>query len=299
MNDTVPQASLPEYYAALTGLAIKHPANLLAIHYGLWGPDTTTDKEALLRANQTLVRGYQPTPGQRVLDAGCGVGGTVIWLAQEYDIQVVGLTNCESHVALATEQARQRGVGDRALFHYGDFMQMPFEENYFDAVLNHETYCYAADKPAYLKEVYRVLKAGGRWQAVDGFLTDKKLSERDHTIHADMQRGWHTEPLQPWRDVIATCEATGFENISDQDLDMEVIPAAERLEKMWVLFGDMFNLPGGLDKTWAHKDFRQGVRSYLEGLKSGLFNYRLISAIKPGSGQPAHESEHGGSPDAE
>lgn len=276
---TPPRASLPEYYAALTGLAVDHPADLLAIHYGLWGPDTTSDKEALLRANLTLVRGCELGPGQRVLDAGCGVGGTVIWLAQEYGVHVVGLTNCEPHVALASEQAQKRGVGDRVEFRYGDFMQMPFEEDSFDAVLNHETYCYAADKPAYLRGVRRVLKAGGRWQCLDGFLHDKELSERDRAIHADMQRGWHTEPLQPWRDVLATCEAVGFENIEEEDLDMEVIPAAERLYKMWELFGDMFN---SSKQAWAYKEFRQGVRSYLEGLKQGLFNYRLISAVKPG-----------------
>ncbi len=286
MNDTetLPTASLPEYYTALTNLAVNHPADLLAIHYGLWGPDTTSDKEALLRANLTLVRGCEPGPGQRVLDAGCGVGGTVIWLAQTYGVHAVGLTNCESHVALANEQAERRGVSDRVEFIYGDFMEMPFEENYFDAVLNHETYCYAADKSAYLREAYRVLKAGGRWQALDGFLQDKERSERDQEIHAGLQRGWYTEPLQPWRDVLTTCKAVGFENISEQDLDMELIPAAERLYKMWELFGDMFN---SSSKAWAYGDFRLGVRSYLEGTRQGLFSYRLISAVKPDSGQPA------------
>ena len=61
-----------------------------------------------------------------------------IWLARDYGVQDVGLTNCESHVALAAEQ---RGVDHLVEFHYGDFMDMPFPDGSFDAVLNHETYC--------------------------------------------------------------------------------------------------------------------------------------------------------------
>ncbi len=65
-----PEVTLPEYYGALTDIAVGHPAGLLAIHHGLWGSETKTDREALLRANVTLVRGCNPTLQWRVLDAG-------------------------------------------------------------------------------------------------------------------------------------------------------------------------------------------------------------------------------------
>ena len=271
-------ASLPEYYTALTALAVHHPADLLAIHYGLWGPDTTTDTEALVRANETLVRGCQLGPDSRVLDAGCGVGGMTIWLAKEYGVHAVGLTNCEPHVALAQEQAEKRGVGALCEFHYGDFMDLPYEDASFDAVLNHETFCYAPDKLAYLEGVLRVLKAGGRWQAVDGFLSDKALSENDRAIHTDMQRGWYTEPLARWRDVLATCDAAGFEGVGEQDLYAEVLVAAERLHKLWELLAATWTPP---QQAWAYKEFKQGISSYLAGLLRGVFSYRLIFAVKP------------------
>lgn len=162
MSDTK-LASPPEYFTALTALAVHHPQNLLAMHYGLWGPCTTTDTEALVRANETLARGCELGPDSRVLDAGCGVGGTAIWLAKEYGVHAVGLNNCELHVGLAQEQAEEAGVGALCEFHYGDFMDLPYEDASFDAVLNHESFCYAPDKLAYLKGVYRVLKQGGRW----------------------------------------------------------------------------------------------------------------------------------------
>lgn len=272
------KSSLAEYYEALTDLALHHPADLLAIHYGLWGPDTESDEEALLRANQTLVRGCDLDPGRQVLDAGCGVGGTAIWLAREYGVRAIGLTNCESHVALATEQAERRGVGHLVEFRYGDFMEMPFPDACFDAVLNHETYCYAPDKPAFLRGVYRVLKPEGRWQAVDGFLSDKTLSEGDEEIHAEMQRGWHTPPLERWRNVLATLERTGFEEVGEQDLDSELAPAAQRLSNLWKLLGPYFT---PADRRWAYQEFMKGVLNFDEGLRQGVFTYRLIFGAKP------------------
>ncbi len=272
--------TLPEYYGALTDAAVNHPAGLLAIHYGLWGPDTKTDREALVRANQTLTRGCELSPERRILDAGCGVGGMAIWLAQEFGVQAVGLTNCEPHVALAAEQAEQRGVGHLVEFHYGDFMDMSFPDDSFDAVLNHETYCYAPDKAAYLRGVDRVLKPGGRWQCLDGFLSEKTFSESEEAIHTAMQRGWRTEPLQRWRDVIAALEKSGFDNIEEFDLEAEVAPATERLCKMWKLLGPMITPPS---KGWAYTDFMEGVLSFDEGLRQGVFTYRLIVGKKPAS----------------
>lgn len=272
--------TLPEYYGALTDAAVNHPAGLLAIHYGLWGPDTKTDREALVRANQTLTRGCELGPERRILDAGCGVGGMAIWLAQEFGVQAVGLTNCEPHVALAAEQAEQRGVGHLVEFHYGDFMDMPFPDDSFDAVLNHETYCYAPDKAAYLRGVDRVLKPGGRWQCLDGFLSEKTFSESEEAIHTAMQRGWRTEPLQRWRDVIAALEKSGFDNIEEFDLDAEVAPATERLCKMWKLLGPMITPPS---KGWAYTEFMEGVLSFDEGLRQGVFTYRLIVGKKQAS----------------
>lgn len=270
--------SLAEYYHALTLMAVHHPADLLVFHHGLWGPDTSSDKEALLRASETLVWGCDIDRDWRILDAGCGVGGMAIWLAQEFGCKVTGLTNCEPHVELAAEEAQKRGVGDLVEFVYGDFMEMPFPDAGFDAVLNHETYCHAHNKPAYLRGVHRILKSGGRWQALDGFLTDKALSESDEAIHADLQQGWLTMPLARWRQVLADLEDAGFEDIGEQDLDAEVAPATVRLCNTWAFFWPTFVPPG---KMWAYEKFGDGLMSYQKGLQQGVFTYRLIYGVKP------------------
>ena len=273
------ETSVSTHYAALTDQMVNFGGDLLACHFGLWGPDTTTDQEALLRANHTLVQECDLGPGQRVLDAGCGVGGTAITLAEAYGVHVTGLTVCEPHLAVATEHAERRGVGHLVEFLHGDFMDMPFPDASFDAVLNHESFCYARDKLAYLQGVYRVLKPGGRWQALEGLTSGMPMSEAQEEIHAITQHGWRMPPLEPWRDVLATLEEVGFEQVRGQDLSSEVAPATESLRKKWSLF--TFLVPPSNIPNQASKEFMEATINYDQGLREGLFTYHFLSAAKP------------------
>ena len=198
----------------------------LSIHRGLWGPDTKTDAEGLDRAKRTLVQGCDLGPGQHVLDAGCGVGGTAIFLAETHGVRVTGLTNCGPQVAVAKRFAQERGVAHLVEFKHGDFMEPPFPDATFDVVLNHESLCYAVDKLAYLQGVYRVLKPGGRWQSLDAELANRNgpLSERHEALLAVLEWNWRLPPYRSWRDVLAIVEQAGFTDIEEQDLTKRSAP---------------------------------------------------------------------------
>src|SRR5712692_8681111 len=62
-----------------------------SIHFGYWDDDTTSHAEALQHMNRAIARSLGIRPGDRVLDAGCGVGGSAIWLAKELGAHVVGI----------------------------------------------------------------------------------------------------------------------------------------------------------------------------------------------------------------
>ena len=273
------ETTVSEHYADLTERMEMFGGDLLACHFGLWGPDTTTDREGLLRANRTLVQGCDLGPGRHVLDAGCGVGGTAITLAETCGVHVTGLTICEPHIAVATQHAEERGVGHLVDFRYGDFMDLPFPDDSFDAVLNHESFCYAEDKLAYLRGVYRVLKPGGRWQALEGLLSGAPMSEEQEANHATAQRGWRMPPLERWRDVIALLDEAGFVDIRERDLSSEAAPATKRLRDGWLLLTFLNPRSGGLNK--ASQEFMEATVGYDQGLREGVFTYHFLSGAKP------------------
>ena len=280
-DGTEAERSVADLYAGLTELVLtKNPVHL-SIHRGLWGPDTMTNAEGLDRANRALVRGCRLAPGQHVLDAGCGVGGTAIFLAEVYGVRVTGLTNCEPHVAVATEKAHERGVADLVEFEFGDFMELPFPEAGFDAVLNHESFCYAVDKPTYLQGVYQVLKPGGRWQVLEAELLTENgpRSERHDALLAEVERNWRLPSMGSWSDVLAMVEEAGFTEVEEQDLSAEALPSVNRIRRGFLSVS--FLNPQIRETNPAFQEFMDASLAYAEGLSEGLFTYRFISAMRP------------------
>jgi ubiquinone/menaquinone biosynthesis C-methylase UbiE len=95
----------------------------------------------------------------RVLDAGCGGGGTAISLAQEASF-AVGLDIEERFRDAGTRLAAEKGVGNVA-FLKGDAARLPFQESTFDFVFSHSVIEHVTSAEAYLKACHRVLVPGG------------------------------------------------------------------------------------------------------------------------------------------
>lgn len=68
-------------------------------------------------------------PGMRVLDIGCGWGGMALYLAQHYDVEVLGVTLSKEQQQLATERAQERGLDHKVRFDLCDYRNVtgPFD----------------------------------------------------------------------------------------------------------------------------------------------------------------------------
>jgi SAM-dependent methyltransferase len=95
----------------------------------------------------------------RVLDAGCGGGGTALSLAEEADF-AVGLDLEARFRDSGTRLAREKAVGGVA-FVQGDGGRLPFADGTFDVVFSHSVIEHVASAQGYLHECHRVLRAGG------------------------------------------------------------------------------------------------------------------------------------------
>ncbi|MCA1654264.1 MAG: cyclopropane-fatty-acyl-phospholipid synthase family protein [Sphingomonadales bacterium] len=74
-----------------------------------------SDKKAHIAAKLYL------KPGQRVLDIGCGWGGTALYLNRVADVDVLGVTLSEEQLKVARQRAEQAGVSDRVKFELIDY----------------------------------------------------------------------------------------------------------------------------------------------------------------------------------
>ncbi len=75
-------------------------------------------------------------PGQKVLDIGCGWGGMAIYLAQNFDCHVTGITLSTEQLALARERAEQAGVAGRTEFALIDYRNLAESGRQFDRIVS-------------------------------------------------------------------------------------------------------------------------------------------------------------------
>jgi len=101
----------------------------------------------------------------KVLDVGCGFGGTSRYLAKALgpDSSVTGITLSPKQVERGTELAVEQGVAGNTEFMVMDALKMDFPDDTFDIVWACESGEHMPDKKKYIDEMMRVLKPGGKF----------------------------------------------------------------------------------------------------------------------------------------
>src|SRR6478735_1794668 len=90
--------------------------NSLAIHYGYWDDKVKSFPQSLLRMNEVMAEVAKIKSSDVILDAGCGIGGSSIFLAQKIGCNVTGISLSEKQVNKAREVTKQKGVESKASF---------------------------------------------------------------------------------------------------------------------------------------------------------------------------------------
>lgn len=111
-------------------------------------------------------------PGLRVLDVGCGLGGSARYLVTEHRCRVTGIDLTQEYVAAAEALAALVGLEGRLQFRRCSALELPFADGSFDLVWTEHVQMNIADKRAFYAEIARVLPPGGRLVFHDVFLGD-------------------------------------------------------------------------------------------------------------------------------
>ena len=101
-------------------------------------------------------------PDTLFLDAGCGIGGSTRLLARQFKCRVIGVDLADKFIEAATFLTQCTHLEALVSFQQGSILELPFENNTFDAVLCQHILMNIEDKAAAAKEFFRVLKPGGK-----------------------------------------------------------------------------------------------------------------------------------------
>ena len=101
-----------------------------------WPRDDMTLAEAQFAKLAHIAKKLALTPGQQVLDIGCGWGGMAIHLAQHHDVHVTGITLSEEQATLARERVRAAGVADKVTILLEDYRDTAASGRRFDRIVS-------------------------------------------------------------------------------------------------------------------------------------------------------------------
>ena len=117
--------------------------------------------------------------GKKLLDFGPGDGWPSLIVAP-FAREVIGVDSSEKRVKVCTENARRLGIRNASFVSYKSGSSLPFEDNTFDGIMAASSIEQTPDPRKTLKELFRVLKPGGRIRIFYEALSDYKGGyERD------------------------------------------------------------------------------------------------------------------------
>jgi len=111
----------------------------------------------------------KPKASDRVLDVGCGIGGSARWLAREFGCQVTGIDLTEDYILAASKLTQLVKLNQRVDFQVASALQLPVEDQSIDLVWTEHASMNIQNKPGFYREIARVLKPNGRFVFHDVF----------------------------------------------------------------------------------------------------------------------------------
>ncbi|GAM88892.1 hypothetical protein ANO11243_069260 [Dothideomycetidae sp. 11243] len=155
-----------------------------------------------------------------VLDLGCGVGKPAREIATFTGCNVVGLNNNAYQVERATAHAAREGLSSQVSFVKGNFMEVNFPRNTFDAVYAIEATVHAPTLEGVYSQAYRVLKPGGTFGVYEWVMTDKfdRTNKHHEAIRLAIERGNGISNMVPRREAYEALQRAGFQVEYHEDL---------------------------------------------------------------------------------
>ncbi len=157
------------------------------LHYGFWDKKTKKLSDAIENTNRFVSKLLNLQKDDYVLDAGCGVGGSSFFMAENFGVKVIGITLSSKQIKQARRNAKKLHLDNLVSFEIMDFNKTRFKDETFTNVFSIEGVCYAHNKPKFLKETYRLLRPSGKIVVVDGFLTRRDLTQKEKEIYNKSQ----------------------------------------------------------------------------------------------------------------
>ena len=208
--------------------------------YSLKKWDCLSREKMLQRMNEFVLDSLELKSGNKVLDLGCGLAATIRFGALRYpDVEFNGITITPWQVKQSEILISKSKISNASII-LGDYTSLPISSESIDAAYGLESICHAegTNKSKPLKEAYRVLKSGGRFTMIDGFIKkpESELSSLFKRMYRLVCDNWALPSFPNIDEVSLEMEKIGFFDIKVIEISWKIAPSAVHAPFLSLLF---------------------------------------------------------------
>ncbi len=207
------------------------------------------------------------------MDAACGLGQSSQFLAKEYGCRVFGVDLSRTLARTASKTHN----GKDADYLLGDAERLPLRENSFTAAISECSMCLMPESRSGLREIFRVLKPGGRMGITDIVVNGPIPSDLEETL----MRFLCVSSEISWSKYETVIEAESFDRVEMTDQSGSLNELLETLRKRLFL-AELLTAVGKLSIGKDRLDQGKHLVSLAKvAVEQGRLMYAMITAQKP------------------
>jgi phosphoethanolamine N-methyltransferase len=157
------------------------------------------------------------SPGMRVLDVGCGLGGSAFLMAREHGVSVYGIDVSANMVTSARERLRAQGLASQVTLEHVDVLALPVTPRY-EVIYSRDVFLHIHDKPRLMALLHGLLNPGGLL-----FFTDYGRGEGEASAEFTAYIAQREYDLRTVRGYRALLEQARFAEVTAEDHTAEFV----------------------------------------------------------------------------
>jgi tocopherol O-methyltransferase len=245
------------------------------VHHGLWVTGRESPEVAVRHLIEVVAQEGRIKTADKVIDIGCGYGGTARQLAQQYGAAVTGITLSSAQY----DYAKSVTTGSNPTYLVADWLSTDFTPQSFHTAVAIESSEHAPDREEFCRRAYHVLKPGGRF-VVCAWLSREAPSPAE--------TAWLLRPicdegriphLPTLNELIAAGKAAGFELVNSQDCTRAVSRTWGIILRRMIgrLLSDARYRAFLVDSRRHHRIFALAVIRLWLAYKTGTMRYGIVT----------------------